>query len=310
MTTAMTTAETTAETSTGSPAAKTAAAELDAGTTGTPTGTAETLTGTAARTDTPTARRDGSTDARPETTARRDARTAAAGTGTAETIPGPPPGQRPLTPPGTLNAGTSTAPTAGDKGAGNVGMPDARTDTPTPGGASADPGAGTLARRTAAAPGTAETSPPEIALRAHKPDAGTVAPLTAGTAAPAPGTDAGLLLDLQQLWVRPPDAAETSPALDAAGVAPGGLARTDDGTPAAETAAEPNARTAARKPTAAEILAARAPARCLTHTDPRDWLDEPADRPGFIYTTCRRCGGFVGYRPDEPQTRRRSSKGG
>ena len=41
------------------------------------------------------------------------------------------------------------------------------------------------------------------------------------------------------------------------------------------------------------------PPRCKQHIDPADWLDEPAaNRPGWIRTTCRRCGGFVGFRRD------------
>lgn len=40
------------------------------------------------------------------------------------------------------------------------------------------------------------------------------------------------------------------------------------------------------------------PPRCLQHNNPKDWLDEPATaRPGWIRSTCRRCGAFVGYRP-------------
>lgn len=43
------------------------------------------------------------------------------------------------------------------------------------------------------------------------------------------------------------------------------------------------------------------PARCRAHTEPADWLDAPAEnRPGWIRTTCRRCGAFVGYRPAKP----------
>lgn len=97
---------------------------------------------------------------------------------------------------------------------------------------------------------------------------------TAGPAAPAPGEPAGI-----------PTATGDRPT----------------GTPARKPAA--------RKPTAADLLAARPPRRCLTHTDPADYLDEPAsNRPGYIRTVCRRCGCFLGYRPAEPEKRRRTGK--
>ncbi|MBC8355092.1 MAG: hypothetical protein H8E66_24205 [Planctomycetes bacterium] len=44
------------------------------------------------------------------------------------------------------------------------------------------------------------------------------------------------------------------------------------------------------------VSAPAKPRRCDQHTNRADWLDEPAaNRTGWIRTTCRRCGGFIGY---------------
>ena len=40
--------------------------------------------------------------------------------------------------------------------------------------------------------------------------------------------------------------------------------------------------------------------RCPYHIDRASWIDSRApSRPGWILTTCRLCGGFIGYRPEK-----------
>ena len=39
--------------------------------------------------------------------------------------------------------------------------------------------------------------------------------------------------------------------------------------------------------------------QCRPHNNPDNYLDTPdSNRPGWIRTTCRICGKFIGYRPD------------
>ena len=48
--------------------------------------------------------------------------------------------------------------------------------------------------------------------------------------------------------------------------------------------------------------------RCW-HTDHRQWLNSLDDkRDGWIRTTCKICGGFVGYRPGSVRIRRSAAK--
>jgi len=71
-----------------------------------------------------------------------------------------------------------------------------------------------------------------------------------------------------------------------------------DALPPSEPAADPALAEKLRALWAGAEPASVPPARCESHSDPADWLDEPAaDRPGWIRTICRRCGAIVGNRP-------------
>jgi hypothetical protein len=72
--------------------------------------------------------------------------------------------------------------------------------------------------------------------------------------------------------------------------------------PAGVVTAELRAGIAAHRAELARRLApvatpiASPPRRCPAHIDPRQWVDW-SPLHGRILTTCRLCGGFIGYRP-------------
>ncbi len=46
--------------------------------------------------------------------------------------------------------------------------------------------------------------------------------------------------------------------------------------------------------------------KCKLHIDAKDWIDEPhPTRRGWIRTTCKRCGAFIGNRPKEVDQKRK-----
>lgn len=50
-----------------------------------------------------------------------------------------------------------------------------------------------------------------------------------------------------------------------------------------------------------EVVQSEPLERCW-HNDHDEWVDEPDRfRRGWIKTTCGECGGFVGYRPADPE---------
>jgi hypothetical protein len=129
----------------------------------------------------------------------------------------------------------------------------------------------------------------------------------------ADATETGLLADLRRLWAHQTAAGTSTGRGAGTGTPDGSTLATRDGTGAGTgtpTAGITAGSTApAARITAAELLAARKPRRCLNHTDPAEYLDEPArNRPGYLRTVCRRCGCFLGYRPAEPEKWRRTGK--
>jgi hypothetical protein len=55
----------------------------------------------------------------------------------------------------------------------------------------------------------------------------------------------------------------------------------------------------AKAPSEAVAFPFGANTRCLVHLDPTQWEEQPAPaRPGWLRTTCKRCGTFIGYRPE------------
>jgi hypothetical protein len=47
--------------------------------------------------------------------------------------------------------------------------------------------------------------------------------------------------------------------------------------------------------------------RCSPHNKPANYIDEAApNRPGWIRSTCRECGAFIGYRPVSDKIKHRS----
>ena len=131
---------------------------------------------------------------------------------------------------------------------------------------------------------------------------------TAGTSTGS--TDAATLDALRRLWTRPAAGISTDRTPDTSGAAITDAGDTSTGSP---SPGEPdNAATGSTTATGADTTtdrlpgwtAAFLPVRCR-HSDRADWLDEPdTRRPGYIRTVCRRCGGFVGYRPTEAERKR------
>ena len=124
-------------------------------------------------------------------------------------------------------------------------------------------------------------------------------------------TAAVTLTDLQRLWTQP------APRHNAGGDTPDrllGKSPTDSEGGNAEQPGKGNeparASTEPRRSTADALAALRhrtptGKPRCTSHLNRRDWLTEPAsNRPGWLRTTCRRCGSFIGYRPADKRVDR------
>ena len=118
-------------------------------------------------------------------------------------------------------------------------------------------------------------------------------------------TDPTLLARLQELWTQPANVpnvatdarAEPGKQLDAPAETEPPKASAGTSLPARCSTADAIAALRLRPP---GTVAPAGSARCLSHLDRRDWLTvRAANRPGWLRTTCRRCGSFIGYRPDD-----------
>lgn len=103
-------------------------------------------------------------------------------------------------------------------------------------------------------------------------------------------TDAAMLAQLQTLW----QAAKPTPTLPAVSIDRPPVPPVDEQGEVGDQGQVELATTIA-----GDVTAVANGLRCLTHIDPRLWLDIAV--AGRIRTTCRLCGTFIGYRPANMQ---------